>query len=231
MRWHELIPPADGIAWVGIFSGAFLAFYAFIGFEDMVNVAEEVKDASHTLPRAIILALIVSTVLYLSVALVAVMALPIRELAASEAPLAVIMNAHGKHYGLLISGISLVAVINGALIQIIMVSRVLYGMGHAGLAWTGFSRVNPRTRTPLRATLLVTLVILIMALWLHLETLAGMTSVITLLVFSAINLALIKLKRREPALAGITQYPIWVPLCGCTLSLLLLIVQSTHLLD
>ena len=89
-RLPELIPPPDGIVWQGILLGAFLAFYAFIGFEDMVNVAEEVKEPTRNLPLAILIAIGVSTLLYLLVALVAVLALPPAELAQSRAPLALI---------------------------------------------------------------------------------------------------------------------------------------------
>lgn len=229
-RWPELIPPANNVVWGGIVLGAFLAFYAFIGFEDMVNVAEEVKDASRVLPRAIIIALVISTCLYLLITLVAVLALPVEELAASDAPLATVVAAHGKQYTLLISGISLVAVLNGALIQIIMVSRILYGMGRSGLGWKKLAKIHPRTRTPLLATALVSLLVLIMALWLPLTTLAQITSFITLAIFSAINLALIKLKFREPTLSGIRHYPLWVPVGGCLLSLALLAFQTANLI-
>ena len=75
VRWPELLPPADAGIWSGIMLGAFLAFYAFIGFEDMVNVAEEVQDPQRNLPRAILLALVLATALYLLVALVAVLSL------------------------------------------------------------------------------------------------------------------------------------------------------------
>src|SRR3989338_3465696 len=85
-RLPELIPPPDGVVWQGILLGAFLAFYAFIGFEDMVNVAEEVKDPTRNLPLAILIAIGVSTVLYLLVALVAGPAPPPAELAQSRGP-------------------------------------------------------------------------------------------------------------------------------------------------
>lgn len=228
-RWPELIPPADGMVWSGILLGSFLAFYAFIGFEDMVNVAEEVVDASRMLPKAIILALIISTAFYLVISLVAVLALPVAELADSAAPLAAVMAAYGEGHTLLISGISLIAVINGALIQIIMVSRVLYGMGRSGLTWKKLATIHPRTRTPLLATTLVTLLVLIMALWLPLITLAQITSFITLIIFTTINVALVALKYREPALAGITHFPVWVPLAGAVFSALFLILQVANL--
>ncbi len=229
-RLPELIPSLNASTWNGIFIGAFLAFYAFIGFEDMVNVAEEVKDAPRTLPKAIILALIISTILYLAIALVAVLALPINDLAASNAPLALIVeknvDASGNKATLFISAISLIAVVNGALIQIIMASRVLYGMGNTGLAHHIFAHIHPRTRTPLFATGLTVLAVLVLALWLPLVTLAQITSFITLTIFAGVNLALIKLKLHTPNVPGTVHYPLWVPIIGASLSIIFLVIQS-----
>lgn len=226
-RLPEMIPSFEGAHWSGIFIGAFLAFYAFIGFEDMVNVAEEVKDAPRLLPKAIIIALVVSSLLYLIIAVVAVLALPIETLSGSEAPLAAIVEASGKGNTLFISAISLIAVVNGALIQIIMASRVLYGMGNTGLAPKQLSEVHPRTQTPLVSTGLVTLAILILALWLPLVTLAQITSFITLMIFAGINIALVRLKLRDPQVPGAVHYPIWIPIIGATLSIIFLTLQST----
>jgi amino acid transporter len=213
-RLPELIPPADASVWHGILLGAFIAFYAFIGFEDMVNVAEEVKNPTRILPLAIIIAIVVSTILYLLVSLVAVLALPPAELAQSRAPLALIYERATGSAPVLISLISIFAVVNGALIQIIMAARVLYGMSREGWLHGAFGRVHPRTQTPLLSTMLVTLVVLILALWLPLVTLAKATSFIILVVFALINLALVRIKRREPRPNGIKVYPVWIPVAG-----------------
>ena len=130
-RLPELAPPFEAAAWAGIAAGAFLAFYAFIGFEDMVNVAEEVQDPQRALPRAILLAMAVSTALYLLVATAAVLALPLAELAAADAPLALMFERATGQPPVVIALISLFAVVNGALVQIIMGARVLYGMSEA----------------------------------------------------------------------------------------------------
>lgn len=199
---------------MGVFAGAFVAFYAFIGFEDIVNVAEEVQDPVRTLPRAILLALSVATILYMLTAWVSINLLEPDKLAASSAPLSdVYLQATGNE-PVFISLIGLSAVINGALIQIVMASRVLYGMAAQGWIPAGLSKVNPRTRTPLRSTMLVTLVILMLALWLPLITLAEITSLMTLIVFSLVNLSLWRIKRRDPRPVGITTFPLWLPVCG-----------------
>jgi len=230
-RFTELIPPPRAGVWQGILLGAFIAFYAFIGFEDMVNVAEEVKNPRRILPLAILIAIAISTVLYLMVALVSVLALAPAELAGSEAPLALIYQRATGSAPTLIGLISLFAVVNGALIQIIMSARVLYGMSREGWLHGAFGVVHPRTRTPLLSTVAVTLAVLALAIWLPLVTLAKATSFIVLIVFALINLSLVRIKRRDPRPAGLWIYPLWVPVAGFLFSggfLLLQLVQRVR---
>ncbi len=224
--WQPLLPPAETTAWTGILLGAFLAFFAFLGFEDMVNVAEEVKNPQRTLPAAILLALVVSTVLYILVALVAVLALDQQTLAASKAPLVDVLAAASDIDPQIISVIGMFAVVNGALIMMIMSSRVLYGMANKGWIWPVLARVSTKTRTPVVASWLVILSILILALWFPLEALAKATSYLILVVFSLCHaaLALIKLRQTAPP-AGIIEIPLWVPVIGCAASLSLLLYQ------
>lgn len=224
-RWPELLPAADAAAWSGIMLGAFLAFYAFIGFEDMANVAEEVQDPARNLPRAILFALALATMLYFLVALVAVLSLPPAQLAASAAPLALIFEHSTGHPPSLIAAISLFAVLNGALIQIIMASRMFYGMSAAGWLPGALARVGTRTGTPVVATIAATAGVLLFALALPLATLAKATSTIVLAVFALVNLALIRIKRRDPAPAGARVYAAWIPWGGLLLSLALLVFQ------
>jgi amino acid transporter len=100
-------------------------------------------------------------------------------------------------------------------------------MGKNGLAPKPLAEVHPRTQTPLFSTVLVTLAILILALWLPLVTLAQTTSFITLVIFTAVNIALIRLKLRSPRVPGTVHYPIWIPVFGALLSIILLVTQST----
>ncbi len=211
-------PSLDLITLTGILAGAFVAFYAFIGFEDIVNVAEEVQEPARTLPRAVLLALGIATLLYMLIALVAISLLPPHKLAASEAPLSLVYEQATGKAPVFITLISLAAVINGALIQIVMASRVLYGMAAQGWLPEGLSAVNPHTRTPLRSSLLVATVILVLALWLPLLTLAEITSLLTLLIFSLVNLSLWHIKRRDPRPEGLICFPQWLPLTGFVLS-------------
>lgn len=214
VRYAEFVPPADLHIWNGIILGAFLAFYAFIGFEDMVTVAEETKEPMRNVPLAILLALTTATLLYVLVALAAVLALPVDELARTEAPFALLYTQATGQPPTVITMISLFAVVNGALIQNIMASRILYGMSREGWLHESLGRVHPVRRTPLLATALVTLVTLVLALWLPLVTLAKATSFITLVAFSLINLALLCIKHRDPHPAGMRIYPVWIPWAG-----------------
>ena len=209
----------------GVLLGAFLAFFAFIGFEDMVNIAEEVERPERNLPLGILIALCVSTVLYLLVVLAALTSVPMEQLAQSKAPLALVYQHVTGGSPIVISSIGLLAVVNGALVQIIMAARIFYGMSAKGWLPHALGVVNARTRTPVTATLVVTVTVIVLALWLPLLHLAGATSFLVLAVFGLVNLALIALKRRQPAVAGVIPCPTWVPVAGAVASFGLLIAQ------
>ncbi len=218
-RWPAIVPDWSGAHAIAILSGAVLAFYAFIGFEDMVNVAEEVKDVSRNLPRAIVITLIVTTIIYIALSLAATLTVAPADLAAHDAPLALVYTKASGGSATVISMISIVAIVNGALIQIIMASRVLYGLSDRGWLPAAVGVVDQRTKTPVRATVLVTGLVLIFALWLPLVTLAQATSLIALIVFALVNLALFRVKRRDAfAPADVFTVPRWVPLLGLIVS-------------
>jgi amino acid transporter len=220
-----LLPPFQAAPMTGIILGAFLAFFAFIGFEDMVNIAEEVKNPQRTLPTAILLALLIATLIYASVALVAVLSVDQDTLSSSKAPLADVLSATSDINPKLISLISMIAVINGALIQMIMASRLFYGMARKGWLWQPLSNVNARTRTPVTATLVVIAIILGLALWFPLETLARSTSFLVLTVFALANASLLSVKRSQPQPPGILNNPVWVPVTGLITCIGLLMFQ------
>jgi amino acid transporter len=225
-EWSDFAPLTEGVQWTGIFIGGFLAFYAFIGFEDMVNVAEEVQEPQRNLPRAILLALVVATVLYFLVALAAIVSAPTDQLAESDAPMAWLYHHLTGREPVTITVISLFAVINGALIQVIMASRVGYGMARKGWLPAVFGRVNARTRTPIVATVAVSALLLLMALWLPIETLAKATSYFLLIVFTLVNLSLWRLKRQHVQPPGVICVHFWVPVFGCLASAAFVGVQG-----
>lgn len=213
----------------GIALGGFIAFYAYIGFEDMVNVAEEVKQPERNLPVSIVLALLISTLLYMAVAIVALAVVPIDQLAGHPAPLAYVVESSGynSHW---IAAISLVAIINGALVQVIMASRVLYGMSRMKQLPTWFGRINRKTSTPINATIICSLLVVLLALYFPLATLAKTTSFIILTIFCLVNIALLILKTRQQGHVSHTlQVPYAVPALGLILCIAMLAIQLLQL--
>jgi len=222
-NWQDWSAGLSDPSWLGIAAGAFLAFYAFIGFEDMVNMAEEVRDAPRALPRAIIAAIAVSTVIYLVVALVAVVAVPPAELAKTDAPLSALVAGSGWLSPQVIAAVSLLAIANGVVVQFLMGPRVMYGLSRQQGRLKLLGRVSGQRQTPVPATWLFAVFVLVFALALPLGRLAQITSAIILLVFVLVNLSLIRLKRRDP-FDGF-QVPRLVPYLGAISCLLLLVAQ------
>ena len=220
--------PKNSFAWHGVFSAGILAFYAFIGFEDMVNVAEEVKQPHRNLPLGIILALLLTTFFYLLVAMVAVSVVSPEELQASDAPLGLVFSKTTHMPVQILNGIGVMAALNGILVQLIMASRILYGMSKQGALPTLFASVNPVTRTPLKATVVVTVAVLMLALLFPIEKLARWTSLIALSVFSLCNLSLIRIKLTQPAPTEAFTTPMLVPVLGLVTSLAFLFQEVTR---
>jgi len=223
-RLPDIIPPlTDGGVWFGLLLGAFLAFYAFVGFEDMVNMAEEVKSPEKSLPKAIFLAIVISTLFYYLIALAAILQMSTDELIASKAPLADILLLHNRSMAQMISLISLAAIVNGALVQIIMASRVLYGMAQQQMAPAWFATVHERRKTPHRATWGVGLVIWLLAISLDLTALAKVTSFIIIVVFLLVNVALIvTVNREQQPSEQAMPVKLWVPILAIIMCLLFL---------
>ena len=223
----EILQFNDAAIWSGVLLGAFVAFYAFIGFEDMVNIAEEVKDPATTLPKGIIIALVVTTVFYIVIALVSVLSVAPAQLAQSNKPLALIYELKTGEQPYFIAIISVISIFNGALVQLVMASRVLYGMSRHGWLPPILSTVNKKTRTPIPSIAVVSVIILLLALLLPLLSLAKLTSFITLIIFTMINLALWSIKRRGDVSPGF-HIPLWVPIAGTFFSSLFLFYQAFH---
>ena len=217
----DMLPPLVGSHWTGIGSASLLAFFAFVGFEDMANVAEEVKDPASTMPKAIILTLVIATLLYLATTAAVLVAVPLDKLASSTAPLTVVFESAPAGIRQGFSIIAIVATINGVLIQMIMASRVLYGLADRGHLFPALAVVGPRTQTPIFATLLVMSAIILLTLALPIDELAKRTSQIVLLIFVLVNAALIRLKWRGDDAPDHFRVPIIVPFLGVLTSLLL----------
>jgi len=204
----------EGIGISGVLSGAFLAFYAFIGFEDMVNVAEEVKRPRVAMPLAILFSLVISAALYLLVVMVSVANVAAEQLGASSAPLALVFQKVSPLSPLIISAIGIAAAINGVVVQIIMGSRILYGLAKRGWLHHELARLHKVRRTPMLATVIVVSLMVVSALSLPLVSLAGLTSILVLAIFSLVNVALLVIKRRQPRHNGYITVPYFVPALG-----------------
>ena len=181
-----------------ILSGAGLAFYALIGFEDSVNIAEEVHEPSRNYPRILFGGLVIAGTLYLLVTLVASGVVPTAELAGSSAPL-VLVGEQGP-LGLdpkVFAAITLFALANGALINMIMASRLVYGMAEEGIVPGFFGRVLSGRRTPITAIVFTTVIGLILVSTGDLGTLADTTVLLLLCAFTIVNIAVLVLRRDE----------------------------------
>ncbi len=200
--------------WSGIFGATMLAFFAFIGFEAMVNVAEEVEAPERTLPLAIAIMLVVATALYILVVWVASHAVPRAELAASTAPLSLVFERLTGASPTLISLIAILATVNGVIVQNVMAARVIYGMSQQGTLHPLLADVHPVTRTPLKATALAVGLTLAASLALPIEALADLTTQAMLVVFTAVNMALFVMKWNGARVSTGFSVPIWVPAAG-----------------
>ena len=207
--------PVDAGVLSGIAFASLLAFFAFIGFEDLANVVEEAKVPHRDIPRAMVLTLLISTILYVAVAATAISVVSAERLASSPAPLSLVFRAVAGVSPATISAIAIVATLNTILAQMTMAARVIYGMARQGDLPGIAGRVHPRTATPLIATALIVASVIALALTIPFERLAESTSLGTLVVFALVNLALLRLRRRHVHSQGPhVRVPLWVPAAG-----------------
>ncbi|MGE0118202.1 MAG: APC family permease [Dongiaceae bacterium] len=222
-RIGELMPAAAPDL-VGVAAGAFLAFFAFIGFENLANMAEEAATPERSLPRAILISLGISTLLYVTVTAVAILALPLGELVASPAPLLLVAARVDWFSVELFAAVALVAVANGVLIELVMLARLLYGMARRGWLPRGLAAVSRRRSVPVAATLWAGGVVLALTVALPFVSLVAVTSTITLLVFAIVNLALWQLQRRRPRATGF-RVPRFIPPLAAIANVVLALAQ------
>lgn len=215
---------SDSVALQGVFAASLIAFFAFIGFDDVVNLVEETRDPIRTMPWAIAISLVLVTVIYFLVVFVAVQSVPVDQLAGSDAPIGLLFETLTGLSPLAITLVAIVATMNGVVIEIVMAARVIYGLGRRGRLPKVFARVSATTQTPLPATLLITLTMLVLALAVPLDFLVETTSQVILAVFALVNMALVVVKIRGDALPeGVFTIPLLVPIIGAVTCLFLLI--------
>jgi basic amino acid/polyamine antiporter, APA family len=224
-------PDGDGFGASLVLSGAVLTFYSFIGFEDMLNVAEEVKNPRRNFPIAVISALAITTVIYIAISITAVSVMGHAELGRSTQPLvAVVGKAAPGIPPSLFSLIALFAIANTGLLNYIMGSRMVYGMARQGLLPAALGRVHASRRTPHIA--IFTLMVIVMALSIsgNIGQLASATSTILLSVFVVVNAALLRLQGRPGEPKGGFEIPRFVPVLGIIVNLVMLLHASAQAL-
>ncbi|SFJ62997.1 APC family permease [Cellulomonas sp. KH9] len=188
-------PPAETGVWVAVLGSALIAYYSFVGFETSANLAEEIRDVSRVYPRALFGALLTAGVVYLLLGFVAPAVIAPAELAESTGPLLEVVRTAGAVPPELFAVIALVAVANGALLTMIMASRLGYGMAQRGLLPSPMSRVLPGRRTPGVAILVTTAVAIVLAATGELVDLASTVVLLLLFVFLSTNVAVLVLRR------------------------------------
>jgi amino acid transporter len=201
--------PSSSSSLVAIFAGAFLAFFAYIGFEDIENMAEETKDPHTAIPAAILWTLGISVALYGLVAAVAVSFPDRTALVNSDAPLALLFERSTGYPAAPIAAMASIAMINGILVQIVMASRVLYGMAREGMIPAALGKLDAKRATPWLAILILTAAILALALFVPFLRLASLTSFIMLLIFFTVNASLYIIGARSGAPEKLRRWRWW----------------------
>jgi APA family basic amino acid/polyamine antiporter len=199
----------------GIFSAAALIFFAYLGFEEMANIAEETKNARKNIPRAIIISLIVTTVLYVLVAISAVSILPWQVLGESAAPLADVAGAAMPGSSSLLSFIALFATLNTVLIILVVTSRMLYGMTKDTHLFRSLSLVHKKRRTPWLAVIVTMFLVMALTLIGNIKTVAFVADMGAFTIFLVVNVSLIWLRYKKPDLERPFRVPFnigWFPI-------------------
>jgi amino acid transporter len=221
-------PPerADTTLAVVVLQASVLTFFAFIGFEDAVNVAEECKDPERTIPAGLVIATVAAALLYVAVAITAVSVVPWQELAAAPSPLTEVMKRSAPSIppGLM-TFIALFSVANTALVNYVTASRLIYGMAGEGLLPRQFGRIHGTRRTPHIAILALLAVALLLVCSGGIADLAAATVLLLLVVFIAVNASLVVLKRRADEAPGLFEIPIFLPLAGIVVCAGLLVTR------
>jgi len=204
-----------------------LAFYAYIGVEDIVHLSEETKKPRLTVPLAIVGAVTIATVLYTLVSIVAIDVVPLAELSKSAAPLSLVFNTISSTPGWAIAIIALAATAGGVLAHVISGSRLLFGMAEAGWLHKRLAIVHETRKTPTVTIAVVVAVSVVLSVFAEVKTLALATSYLILIIFSLVDVSLIIIKLRNKN----TKKPnfsvsIIVPILGLIFSILLLVVQT-----
>ena len=207
-----------------------LAFFAMVGFEDSVNMAEETKDPVKTFPKILLSGLSIAGIVYILVSIVAVALVPVGELQASDTPLVEVVKAGapGLPIDEIFPFITMFAVSNTALINMLMASRLIYGMARQHVLPPGLGVVHPTRRSPWAAIIFTTVIAFGLITYVStaasdnaISVLGGTTSLLLLAVFAVVNVAVLVLRRDVRQAGGYFKTPTVLPVIGFVVSLYL----------
>jgi len=205
----------------GVLGATALGFYALLGFEDAVNLAEECHDPHRTFPVALFTGITITGIVYITIAVIAVALVPPARLATSSGPLLDVVNAAGVDFPPeLFAAIALLAIGNTALINMIMASRLLYGMANERIVPAAFGVIHKRRRTPIVAIAFTVIISAGLIATGNVKQLAETTVLLLLVVFAVVNCAVLVLRRR-PVEHPHFRTPTWAPVLGAATTLFL----------
>jgi len=227
--------PETGI--IGIFTAIGIIFFAYLGFEDIVNLAEETKHARKLMPIAVVASLIITTLLYILVSLSAVSIIGFQELGLSDSPLTLIFQtATGLRFGGLFSIIALFSIFNTVLLLFIAATRIAYSMGINKSLPLIFGKLDERTRTPYFSIIILAILTILVIIMGNISLAAQLTNIVILAVFVVINIAVIKLRYSGLNVRGfnvplnIGRFPL-LPLFGAVSSFIILIITFLNVIN
>jgi len=212
------IDTSQNNVFLAITAATSLAFFAMVGFEDSVNMAEECKEPSRIFPRALLLGMGIAAAIYVIVAVLSSMLVSADDLAAAKSDaLFRVLQAGAPGFPLgIFAAIGLLAVINSALINMLMASRLLYGMANERIIPRQFGTVHPTRRTPWVSIVFTSAIAFVLVTTADITLLGGTTALLLLAVFTVVNIAVLVL-RREPADHDHFVAPTWAPVLGVLL--------------
>ncbi|SMF70415.1 Amino acid transporter [Xaviernesmea oryzae] len=194
--WTFATPEGSGVFWP-VIAATTLAFFAMVGFEDSVNMAEESKEPSRMFPKVLLTGLAITGVIYVLVAISAITLVPANELGEGETPLLKVIQAGAPGFPIgIFAVITMFAVANSALINMMMASRLIYGMSREGVLPGALGKVHASRRTPHVAIFFTSLLAVALILFAGgVPALGGTTALLLLCVFTIVNIAVLVLRK------------------------------------
>jgi basic amino acid/polyamine antiporter, APA family len=235
-NWFPFIPPNSGefgvFGWSGVLRGSGMIFFAYIGFDALANATQEAQEPQRTIPIAIMVSLLISTLLYISVSLVLLGIVPYAELSVPD-PIAVAVNAMGnglRWFRPLIKLTAIAGLSSVVLVTLMAQSRVLYSMAMDGLLPPALAQIHPQFKTPYLASISAGAIAMVLAGCLPLEVLGNLVSIGTLLAFTIMAIAVLILRYNQPHLERPFRVPFmpWIPLFGAVTSIIQMLSFSLN---